>query len=460
MFRYIHHVKRIHFVGIGGAGMNGIAELLFNLGYKISGSDLSDTEITDRLKSLGVNVYIGHNSDYIKGADVVVYSSAITETNCEVVAARANNIPVIPRSEMLGELMRLKYNVAVAGAHGKTTTTSMIATILTKAELDPTVVIGGKFYNIGGHVKSGLSDFLIAEIDESDGHFLALLPIIAIITNIDAEHLDHYNNIETIKNAFVKFINKVPFYGCAICCMDNEYIREIKGQIHRRMIGYGLNCKTDIIASNVKSYLQYSEFVPIYFGKVLDKVRINTVGLHYVSNALAAVACGLELNVPFETIRDALNEYRGVQRRFEIKGVCKGILLIDDYGHHPTEIMATLAAGRIGRESKRIIVVFQPHRYSRTQKLYKEFGRAFFDADIVIVTGIYSASEEKIPDVDSSLICKSLKDAGHANVIDMPNMVEIPAYLERIVKDGDVIITLGAGDVYRVGEELIRKLSG
>jgi UDP-N-acetylmuramate--alanine ligase len=454
MFKQDQH---IHLIGIGGSGMSGIAEVLLNLGYKVSGSDIHLSEVTKRLEKLGGKIYHGHDANNIKDIDVVVYSSAVSQDNVEIVYAKNRRIPVISRAEMLSELMRLKYGIAVAGAHGKTSTTSMISLVLSKAGLDPTVVVGGKFNDIGSNARLGNSEFMVVETDESDGTFLKLSPIISVVTNIDPEHLDFYKDLDEIKTAFLTFMNKVPFYGKVIFCMDCENIRNIMDRIERRFTSYGLHNSADVQATDVLLHSIYSEYSLMVKGRKVDRLRVNIPGIHYLSNSLAAVAVGLELGIDLQVIKNALASYSGVHRRFELKAKINGILIIDDYAHHPTEIKATLSTLRL-KNPKRIIAVFQPHRYTRTKALYQEFGKAFDDADMVIVTSIYPAGEQPIPGVDASLIVESLIKEGHPRVIFINSFPEIVEFLLSMVVPQDAVITLGAGDVWKVGTELSQEL--
>ena len=373
----------IHFVGIGGIGMSGIAELLLNLGYKVSGSDKRMSDITDRLRTLGGIIHEGHAEDQIQGADVVVISSAVNAQNPEVRAAVQAAIPVIPRAEMLAELMRLKYSVAVAGAHGKTTTTSIISSVLARGGLDPTVVIGGKLKSIGTNARMGRGDFIVAEADESDGSFLKMTPTIAVVTNIDREHLDFYDSIDDIKNSFVNFIDRIPFYGLAVLCLDNESVQDIIPRIRKRYTTYGMSSQADFHARNVVCAGMKSRFSVYHAGQPLGEIVLNLPGRHNVLNATASIAVGIELNIPFDVIKAALESIEGVQRRMEIKGDARGITVVDDYGHHPTEIRATLQAARDAWPERRLVVVFQPHRYTRTQALFNEFTRAFYQSDLL-----------------------------------------------------------------------------
>jgi len=451
------HYQHIHLVGIGGSGMSGIAEVLLNLGYKVTGSDIHQSDVTKRLEKLGGKIYQGHNATNITNVDVVVYSSAVNMDNPELSWAKAKRIPVITRAEMLGELMRLKYGIAIAGAHGKTTVTSMISSVLTKAGLDPTVVVGGRFNDIGSNARLGNSEFMVAETDESDGTFLKLSPIIAVVTNIDQEHLDFYQDLDEIKNAFLIFMNKVPFYGKAIFCLDCKNIRDIIERIERKFTSYGLSKEAEVRATDVALYDFYSEYNLVVKEKKLDRLRVNIPGVHYLTNSLAAVAVGLELEIDLSVIKDALANYSGVHRRFEIKAEVNGILIIDDYAHHPTEIKATLATLKL-KKPKRIIAIFQPHRYTRTKALAQEFGKAFSEVDLIIVTSIYPAGEKPIPGVDASLIVDSLIKEGHSKVVFIHSFSEIVDFLKTLVAPEDAVITLGAGDVWKVGEELSKLL--
>jgi len=449
-------IQHIHFVGIGGIGMSGIAEVLLNLGYRVSGSDLKETEITKRLKGLGASLSFGHNPENLKDADVVVISSAVRFDNPEVKAAHERNIPVIPRAEMLAELMRLKYGIAVAGAHGKTTTTSLVATVLAKGGIDPTVVIGGKLNAIGSNAILGSGEFMVAEADESDGSFLKLSPTIAIVTNIDAEHLDHYRDLEEIKEAFLSFINKIPFYGLAIVCLDDVHIQDLIPRVNKRFITYGLSAQADLRALGLTHEGMNVHFTVLQRDKNLGTIELRIPGRHNVYNALAAVACGLELEIPFSKIRQALGEFGGVQRRFQIRGEVNGVLVVDDYGHHPTEIKATLSAAR-QVWNRRLIVVFQPHRYTRTQYLFKEFLTAFYQTDILILTEIYPAGEDPIAGISAKKLYKGIKEHGHKQVLFVPDREEILGHLHSLLKPGDVVLIMGAGDIWQVGEELLKR---
>ena len=452
-------IKHVHFVGIGGIGMSGIAELLLNLGYEVSGSDLKDSAVTRRLTSMGARVFCGHKEDNVRGADVVVYSSAVRETNPEIQFARANAIPVIPRAEMLAELMRLKYGVAIAGAHGKTTTTSMVASILTRGGLDPTVVIGGRLDIWGGsNAKLGEGDFLVAEADESDGSFLALSPTIVVVTNIDREHMDHYGDMDALRETFAQFMNKVPFYGTCVICFDCQEIQAIVPKIRKRYLSYGFSSQADLRARNITRTSSGSRFELIFHGESLGYVKVGMPGDHNVLNALGAIGVGLELGLDIDVIREGLKDLGGLGRRLQIKGSEKGVTVMDDYGHHPTEIQATLDTARQCWLNKRLVVLFQPHRYTRTRDLYERFVVSFNQADILVLMPIYPAGEEAIEGVDALWLAKGIRDHGHKNVITVADYEEALSRLADTVRQGDMVITLGAGDVYKVGERLLDAL--
>lgn len=449
-------VKRIHFVGIGGIGMSGIAEVLVNLGYNVSGSDVQPSETTSRLQKIGAKIVIGHAAENIGNADVVVTSTAVKENNPEVVEAHRKNTPVIPRAEMLAELLKMKFSVAVSGSHGKTTTTSMISTILAQGDLDPTMVIGGKLASIGSNARLGDGEIIVAEADESDGSFLKLSPTIAVITNIDREHLDYYPGIAEIKDAFLKFANIVPFYGCTVLCNDNIHVRDIMPSIKRRTITYGIDHPSDYRAENIKFTKRKTTYTLTYKGEKLGTLELIVPGLFNVYNSMAAVAVARELNLDFATIKEGLKSFSGVQRRMEIKGRVGDITIVDDYGHHPTEIKETLAAMRqIWKD--RLIVVFQPHRYTRTKALFEEFTKAFHDADILILNDIYPASEEPIAGVNSEVLCGAIRKAGKTHVEYIPKTEDIIEYLLKTVKQKDTIATIGAGSIYKIGEAFIKQ---
>ncbi|MBB5347609.1 UDP-N-acetylmuramate--L-alanine ligase [Desulfoprunum benzoelyticum] len=448
--------KHIHFVGIGGIGMSGIAELLLNLGYTVSGSDLHSSAITVNLSNLGGTVYQGHRSEWIVGADVVVTSSAISATNPEVVAAREQFIPVIQRAEMLAELMRLKkFGIAIAGSHGKTSTTSMVAWLLARAGLDPTIVVGGKVDSLGGNAKLGQGDFLVAEADESDGSFLKLSPVVEVVTNIDLEHLDYYRDLAHIKEIFLQFINKIPFYGAAVLCLDDQNIADLLPFIGRRIITYGLTPQADIYAENIFFRDGRVHFTVKKGGAELGNLDLAPPGRHNVYNALAVVCVGLELEIPFAVIAGTLRTFAGVQRRMQRKGEVAEITVVDDYGHHPTEIRATLAAIKEAWPEKRLVVLFQPHRYSRTQALFKEFLTCFHLADVLVMTEVYAASEEPIEGVNSRVLLEEIKRHGQRNTLYIADVGTMAAEMPPMLQDNDLVLTLGAGNIVKVGEELL-----
>ncbi|VBB47195.1 UDP-N-acetylmuramate:L-alanine ligase [uncultured Desulfatiglans sp.] len=451
--------KRIHFVGIGGIGMSGIAELLLNLGYEVSGSDLRVSQVTRRLAGLGAAVFEGHQAEHTLGADVVVFSSAVAPDNPELVAARELAIPVIPRAEMLAELMRLKYGIAVAGAHGKTTATSMVASILTNGGLDPTVVIGGRLDIWGGsNAKPGQGPFLVAEADESDGSFLVLSPTIAVVTNIDREHMDHYRSLEALYETFVQFINKVPFYGVSVLCLDNEEIQNILPRLKKRCLTYGMTSQADLRAKDLQKHPMAVSFEVLHLNQSLGRVMVGMPGEHNVLNALAAIGVALELDLGIEIIRNGLENLGGLARRFQRKGTAGGVQVVDDYGHHPTEIMAVLRTARDCWPDNRIVVLFQPHRYSRTKDLYDRFVLAFNEADVLIIAPIYPAGERPIPGVNSVWLAQGIKERGHKDVHLCPENEDPLDMVMGILQSGDVLITLGAGDIHRVGERTLEKL--
>jgi UDP-N-acetylmuramate--alanine ligase len=450
-------IRRIHFVGIGGIGMSGIAEVLHNLGYVVSGSDGRDSETTRRLASLGIRVAIGHAAEHVGDADVVVRSSAVPPDNVELVAARHRLIPIIQRAEMLAELMRMKYGVAVAGTHGKTTTTSMVATVLAHGGLDPTMVIGGRLNALGSNAKLGRGDFLVAEADESDGSFLKLSPTVAVVTTIDAEHLDYYRDLAQIQEAFLQFVNKVPFYGVAVLCLDQEHIQTILPRLEKRFVTYGLRAQADLQAGGMTFAGLTSSCEVTWKQHPLGRLDLRVPGVHNVYNALAATAVGLELDVDFATIQKALAEFTGVDRRFQVRGEARGVTVVDDYGHHPAEIQATLDAAKRGF-ARRLLVCFQPHRYSRTQALLKEFSTAFYQADVLLVTEIYAAGERPIPGVSGRQIADGVAEHGHRNVEFVPERRAMADRVVAMAQAGDIVLTLGAGDIWKVGEEIVRRL--
>ncbi len=453
MFNKFQH---IHFVGIGGIGMSGIAEVLLNLGYRVSGSDVKRTAITDRLENLGGIICEGHNAANIAGANVLVTSTAVRADNPEVIEALRRQIPVIPRAEMLAELMRLKYGIAIAGSHGKTTTTSMTAFVLTQGGLDPTVVVGGRLNAWGSNAKLGKGDFILVEADESDKSFLKLSPTIAVVTNIDREHLDFYKDLEDIQAHFVQFVNKVPFYGAVIICLDDPHVQTIIPQITRRMITYGMTAQADISASQVEVMHDRfgSAFNVKYRGQDLGRVALNVPGMHNISNAMAAIAVGLDLELSFEIIASALETFRGAERRFQVKGTrAENILVVDDYGHHPTEIRATLAAAK--SSGRRLVTLFQPHRYTRTAALREDFARSFYDADVVLLTDIYAASEEPIEGITAQALAEDIERFGHRNVRYIGSVDQGAQAIADVVQPNDLVLTLGAGSVWKAGEEFL-----
>lgn len=460
----------IHFVGIGGIGMSGIAEVLHNLGYEVTGSDIKDSDTTNRLNSLGVKIYIGHKAENIDEAHVVVISSAVSRDNPEVIAAKEKAIPVIPRAEMLAELARMKYGVLIAGAHGKTTTTSLISTVLAAGGLDPTVVIGGKLIATGSNARLGQGDFLVAEADESDGSFLKLSPTIAVVTNIDREHLDFFKSMDSLREAFLSFMNKVPFYGAAIVCLENEDLRRLLPSVHRRCITYGLSSDADIYAVDIKKGFMSVSFDVMHKGENLGNFSLPVPGLHNVLNSLACIAVAMELKMKPEKVIEALNKFSGIQRRFELKGDEKGVKVFDDYGHHPTEVKATLRAakeGLLGRmqgmehgtqEQGKLFVIFQPHRYTRTRDLIDEFAPCFADADVIYLMDIYPAGEKPIEGINSNVLFDRIKKTGHTDVVYFSDREKLVENLLLRLRQGDVVFTLGAGDVWKIGEEILKRL--
>lgn len=454
-------IQRIHFVGIGGIGMCGIAELLHNQGYRVSGSDLREGPTVVRLRALGIPVAIGHEAAHVGDADVVVYSSAVRHGNPEVSEAERRKIPVIRRAEMLAELMRLKEGVAVAGSHGKTTTTSLVAHVLDAAGLDPTVVIGGRVFAPGREASGarlGRGEILVAEADESDGSFLRLTPAIAVVTNIDPEHLDHYGTFGALQDAFVSFCNRVPFWGVAIACLDHPGVQAILPRLNRRTVTYGFASQADVSGTDVQADAGGMRFRAQLRGRELGPVRLRLPGRHNVSNALATLAVALELEIPFEIAAEALAGFVGIERRFEAKGEARGVRVVDDYGHHPAEIRATLAAAR-GVHAGRIAVVFQPHRYTRTRDLFDEFATCFNDADLLVVTDVYAAGEEKIPGVDAEALAEAIAAHGHRGVRFVRDLAAVPAALVPDLRPGDLVITLGAGSVSGLGPHLLAALA-
>jgi len=451
-------VKNIHLIGIGGAGMSGIAEILINLGFTITGSDMRSTEVTDRLVRLGATIFIGHAAENVEGCDVVVYSSAVTTDNVEIAAARERKLPVIKRPEMLAELMRMKYGICIGGTHGKTTTTSMTGLVLTRGNIDPTIIVGGRVTDYGGGAKTGRSHFLVLEADEYDRTFLMLTPVIAVVTNIDLDHLDCYRDLDDIKGAFLQFVNKVPFFGSVILCIDDAGVQSIMPGIGRRTLTYGISRQAQIRAENIDQKGVVTTFEVLAEGDRLGTVSLPAPGFHNVRNALAAVAIGIEMGVPFDTAAAALAEFKPVSRRFEKKGEEAGVAVYDDYAHHPTEIIATLKGVRSGF-GNRVIAVFQPHLYSRTRDFHEDFGRAFMDSDILVVTDIYPAREKPIEGVTGKLVADAAVAAGHGNVLYVEKKDDLPRVIADMTAGGDMVITLGAGDIHAVGAQVLDLLS-
>jgi UDP-N-acetylmuramate--alanine ligase len=455
MFKRYQH---IHFVGIGGIGMSGIAEILLTLGYRVSGSDQKRNETIERLERLGAKIFVGHAAANVEGVHVLVYSSAVSRDNVEVQTARQNQVPTIPRAEMLAELMRLKYGIAVAGTHGKTTTTSMVGAVLAEGRFDPTIVVGGRITSLGSNARLGQGDYLVAEADESDGSFLKLAPTIAVVTTIDAEHLDHYGSLEAVREAFLTFVNKVPFYGAVVLCLDQPNIQMLIPRIEKRIIPYGLESGAELVARRLKLSGMTSRFDVYHRGTLHGECMLQIPGRHNVLNALAAIGVGLDLEIPFPTIQKALAGFAGVQRRFQIRGTARGVTVVDDYGHHPAEVRATLAAAKAGFDS-RIVTVFQPHRYSRTLHLRQEFLTAFNQADVLVVMDIYAAGETPIPGVSAADLAEGIRAHGHRNVTYLgSDRMRIVDYVCEISRPGDLVLTLGAGDVSQLGSDILRRL--
>ena len=457
MFKRYQH---IHFVGIGGVGMSGIAEVLLNMGYRVTGSDQRRGEAVERLEQLGAKVFVGHDAANVAGAHVVVYSSAVARDNVEVAEARARQTPVIPRAEMLAELMRLKYAIAVAGTHGKTTTTSLIASVLAEGRLDPTVVVGGRIRSLGSNARLGQGEYMVAEADESDGSFLRLTPTMAVVTTIDAEHLDYYGTLERVSEAFLAFVNKVPFYGAAVLCLDQPNVQLLIPRVEKRIITYGLESAADLTAHRLTLSGLTARFEVLHRGQALGECLLRVPGRHNVLNAMAAIAVGLDLEIPFVTIQRGLAEFSGVQRRFQVRGESRGVLVVDDYGHHPAEIRATLAAAKAGFD-RRVVTVFQPHRYTRTLHLRQEFLTAFNQSDMLVVMDIYPAGEAAIEGVTGQDLADAIRAHGHRDVVYLGSDRErILAHLEDVLRSGDLVLTLGAGDVGQLGQALLERLEG
>lgn len=450
--------QRVHFVGIGGIGMSGIAEVLLNLGYPVSGSDLKESDTTRRLQQLGGQIALGHAAENVQNANVVVISSAVKRDNPEVVAARHRSVPVIPRAEMLGELMRLKHGIAVAGSHGKTTTTSLIAAILDEAKLDPTVVIGGKVNSMGSNARLGQGEYLVAEADESDGSFMKLSPTLAVVTNIDPEHLDHYGDLDRLKETFLDFVNKVPFYGLSALCLESPHLLSLLPRVEKRYVTYGTTSQADFTARDIHVEGDRVVFVPVRRGEPSAPIRLKMVGQHNVLNALAAVAIADALEIPYDVTRGALEAFEGVQRRFTIRGQVNDITVVDDYAHHPTEIKATLAGARSSFEG-RILAIMQPHRYSRLSALIKDFATSFYDADAVFVLPVYAAGEQPQAGIDAAALAAAIRDHGHRDITLCESAEDALAKVAARAAPKDLVVTLGAGDVWRVGTDLLTKLA-
>ncbi len=447
--------RHIHIIGIGGAGLSGIAEILLSLNFQVSGSDLHHTETTERLADLGAKVYYGHATEQIGGADVVVMSPAVPLQNPEVISAKKRKIPVIRGAEMLAEIMQMKFSVAISGTHGKTTTTAMTAAVLEK--LDPTVVVGGKLVSLGSHARIGHGEMMVVEADEAYGSIEKFFPTIAVVTSIDADHLDYYNNVEEIGETFLKFINKIPFYGAAVLCLDQENIQQLIPRIEKRYVTYGIETRADLMAERLRADGPTSHYRVRANGEVLGKVHLKMPGDHNISNSLGAIAVGLELGVPFDQIRDALESFRGVHRRFEIIGQVNDIIVVDDYAHNPAKLKATFQAARESY-NRRIVAVFQPHRYQRVKHLAEEFSRSFYQTDVLIVTSIYGAGEAPVEGVTAQKLAGAIQAHGHRHVIYLPDENEITETLMQIVRPNDIVITVGAGDIWQVGRELLEKL--
>ncbi len=452
--------RHIHFVGIGGVGMSGIAEVLLHLGHVISGSDITETEVTRRLTRLGAHITYGHRLETVDDRiDVVVISSAVKYSNPEIVQARTLKIPVIPRAEMLAELMRMKWGIAVAGTHGKTTTTSLIAAILSRAGLDPTVVIGGKVHSLGSNAQLGHGDLMVAEADESDGTFLLLSPAIAVVTNIDPEHLDYYGDMDRVRSAYLEFMNRIPFFGAAVLCLDDVTVRALVPQVRKRVLTYGTSPEAEFVARNLSVCGMETHFEVERNGVLLGELVVRLPGRHHALNALAALAAASELDVPFEVVREALVEFGGIHRRFEVCGEIGGIMVVSDYGHHPTEIRATLAAAREGF-GRRLVVLFQPHRYTRTRDLFGDFLDAFDAADQLLLTDVYPAGEEPIEGITGEILFYALRRRGHLDVAYVPDHRELVSAVQPLLRSGDLVMVLGAGSIHEVGDVLVRALSG
>jgi UDP-N-acetylmuramate--alanine ligase len=457
MFR--GRVRSIHFVGIGGIGMSGIAEVLLAHAFEVSGSDARESDTVSRLRTLGATVHIGHRAENISNTDVVVFSSAVKRDNPELVAARQAGVPIIARAEMLAELMRLKDGIAIAGSHGKTTTTSLVATVLREAGLDPTVIIGGKLNALGTNAARGAGDLLVAEADESDGSFLHLSPTIAVVTNIDAEHLDHYRDHEAVKDAFVSFANRVPFYGVVVACLDHPHVQDILPRIDKRIATYGLAAQADYRARNPQVKGLTTSFEVFRRGDKLGTFEVRMPGIHNVLNSLATIAVADELSVELDQVKKSLASFTGVQRRFTIVGEHQGTVIVDDYGHHPAEVQATLEAAQRAY-GRRILVAFQPHRYTRTLHCFDELTRAFNRADVLFLTDVYAAGEEPIAGADSATLVSAIRQHGHRDATHVPDVDDLVDAIARRVQPGDIVLTMGAGNITRIGRLLLSRLTG
>ncbi len=457
MFR---HVKKIHFIGIGGIGMSGIAEVLCNLGFSVAGSDLKKSKNTDRLEKSGATIFEGHAAENVGDAQVVVYSSAVNEDNPEIVKAKQMGIPVIPRAEMLAELMTLKpYAVAIAGTHGKTSTTSMVATILNHAGVDPTTVVGGVVDTLGSNAKLGASDWFVTEADESDRSFLMLYPTIAVVTNIDKEHMESYKGMDDVVQCFTDFVNKVPFYGATVICLDDPNVQLIIPRIKRRRVTYGMTAQADISAHYIRYNDNFGSTFKVWCGdEDLGEINLPVPGQHNIYNALAATAVALELEIPFEKIKEAFARFKNANRRFQFKGEVNGVTVIDDYGHHPTEISATLSAAKNGSGGRRTVVVFQPHRFTRTQELMDEFALCFNNADVLYISDIYAASEQPIEGITAEVLTENIKKYGHKNVRYIGGLENAAEKVTEELQAGDLVITLGAGTITRLSDEILEKI--
>jgi UDP-N-acetylmuramate--alanine ligase len=454
-------IKKLHFVGIGGIGMSGIAEILIDQGFKISGSDRTLSEVTERLQKLGAITFEGHRAENIANdVDTVVYSSAVQPDNPEIIEAQKRKIPIVRRAEMLAEVMRLKYGIGIAGTHGKTTTTSMTSLVLMEGKLDPTVIVGGKLSGLGGtNARLGHGEFIVVEADEYDRSFLSITPTIAVLTTLETDHLDCYRDLEDIKSAFIQFAMKVPFYGFIVLCLDEPALLDIMPHLSKKkIVTYGLNPQADVQAVDIKHKDNTTTYTLVRNNEELGTIKLQVPGKHNVQNSLGAIAVGLELGVPFEKIKSGIEKFAGVYRRWEIKGEVKGITLYDDYAHHPTECKATLSGAKSGWR-RRIVCVFQPHLYSRTRDFYEDFGKSFLLSDVLVITDIYPAREEPIQGVTGELIVNAAKQFGHKDARYVPEKSQIPAVLKSIVKPGDIVITMGAGDIWKYGEEFLKQLS-